>query len=1583
MLLGLAMSASFSGAHAASVAAVARSAAAPRPAAGPASADPHAAASATARRTGRPIGIDALTSATSTTVANPDGSFTTSTTAQATRMRTAEGWRNLDPTLRARPDGSVETVATPNRLVLSGGGTGPVVAVDDGTGHSMALSLPARLPRPTLSGATATYVGVYPGIDLVVTAQPSGGFGEVFTIHDAAAARNAENLRFSTALHGLKLTQDTAGNLYAADTKTGKALWSAPPAELWDSATGATGRQDSPETVDAAGRSSTADRPGIGAHRGRLAMTVDASGLSLGGDPARLGGATPTYPLYLDPSWQLPTAVGGTLVDGEARSGCPTATADTSRNWLSVGYNDYTSCIGADRAFYQINTSNILPSNYVISSSTLKINEVYSAWNDCNQSSEIVTIYTTGSNISGVTWNNKPSLGTEVTSKSMESVGGVTPCAGGTVPGDFDVSSAIAAARANGWANWTFALVGNETAGSHSLEGFNNNPTIVTVYDIAPNTPGTTVASPVPVRSDGTQWQGCDGNITGYLSRANWGGKTTAQLSANLSSPVSQAQVYGHFEFYDHTVSGGQEWFMNSVSVGGSGGTVSVTTPTLTDGHQYTWQVNANDGVLAGPVAHYCGFTVDISAPSNPTISSGDFQPVSSSTPSAKKAGQAGIFSVGAADPSPGSGLRGFNYSLDNPVGSAGTQFAASSGSGSLSISPAGWGVHTLYVQAVDNAGNVSATSQYTFFAPWNQSSTVHPGDVNGDGVPDLVATTSAGTLVAHYGGADPSLPPTQLSDSAHSPKGNGWNKYLVTHRGSFANQSGLDDLWAYDTAGHGLFLDKNSGTGPFQNAGNLVQITKAEVAADANSTSPTSPDSSTTGCATTSTGTCANYDNTGWSSVTQLLAVGDFYQGDTPGTCGQTAPASCDSGAPGLLTVENGSLWYYQGQQSPFFLGTAVQLGTSGWNGVTLLAPGPVNGVPTLWARDNATGALYKYTITFDAAGWPRNLGTPGSGQVIAAAGSFTTAAYPTLLSEGDVNGDGYADLFAISSNGTLDAFPGQSTAGAPVATTPSALTGSGWSSGVATVEPTVGPAGPNAALHMSAASVATGASVTADASSSTAGANPLATYAFDFGDGTTVPASSSATASHAYSALGTYTVTATVTDGAGASSSATATVTVTACPCSVLWPSKTPATVDSGDAASYELGMKVQPTVAGNITGVRFYKAAANTGTHTGSLWSASGALLATGTFTNETASGWQALLFAGPVPVQAGTTYVVSYHDPSGHYSYDAGYFSAAGAGASLIRAPQDGIAGPNGVFAAGSALVFPSTGNGGANYWVDAVFDTAGVPTGAPTLAGSTPAAGAAGTATTTQVSAVFSAPIDPSTMTFTLTDAAGAQVPATVAYTAGSDTATLTPGTQLPTSTTFTASVKATDVWGHAMSAPSTWTFTTGATGAAYSCPCTLFPSTATPATVTSGDANSVELGVRFAPTANGQITGIRFYKGPLNTGTHTGTLWNASGTQLATGTFTNETGSGWQTLTFTTPVAVTAGSTYIASYHAPNGDYSDDPGYFNYQHIVNPLIAPASTSGSGNGLYAYGTGPVFPANSASGTNYWVDVIYIP
>ena len=141
-------------------------------------------------------------------------------------------------------------------------------------------------------------------------------------------------------------------------------------------------------------------------------------------------------------------------------------------------------------------------------------------------------------------------------------------------------------------------------------------------------------------------------------------------------------------------------------------------------------------------------------------------------------------------------------------------------------------------------------------------------------------------------------------------------------------------------------------------------------------------------------------------------------------------------------------------------------------------------------------------------------------------------------------------------------------------------------------------------------------------------------------------------------------------------------------------------------------ELGTKFQSTVAGTIIAVRFYKGTLDTGVHTGELWTGTGQLLATVTFTNESASGWQQANFSTPVTIAANTTYIVSYHTTAAYIAYTPGTFSSIGITSGPLEALGNGVDGGNGVYTYG-ASAFPGLYNGQApNYWVDVVFDPAG-------------------------------------------------------------------------------------------------------------------------------------------------------------------------------------------------------------------------------------------------------------------------------
>jgi hypothetical protein len=140
--------------------------------------------------------------------------------------------------------------------------------------------------------------------------------------------------------------------------------------------------------------------------------------------------------------------------------------------------------------------------------------------------------------------------------------------------------------------------------------------------------------------------------------------------------------------------------------------------------------------------------------------------------------------------------------------------------------------------------------------------------------------------------------------------------------------------------------------------------------------------------------------------------------------------------------------------------------------------------------------------------------------------------------------------------------------------------------------------------------------------------------------------------------------------------------------------------------------------------------------------------------------------------------------------------------------------------------------------------------------------------------------------------------------------------------------------------------------------------------------------SSVELGMKFTADRNGQIIAIRFYKGNQDTGTHIGNLWSNTGQLLATATFTNETVSGWQQVNLSSPVAITANTVYVVSYHSSAGWYCADRGYFSVAVGNPPLHAVVNGGSNGNnGVYAESTNSVFPGYSGNGANYWVDIVF--
>ncbi|WP_423299979.1 DUF4082 domain-containing protein [Glutamicibacter nicotianae] len=413
-------------------------------------------------------------------------------------------------------------------------------------------------------------------------------------------------------------------------------------------------------------------------------------------------------------------------------------------------------------------------------------------------------------------------------------------------------------------------------------------------------------------------------------------------------------------------------------------------------------------------------------------------------------------------------------------------------------------------------------------------------------------------------------------------------------------------------------------------------------------------------------------------------------------------------------------------------------------------------------------------------------------------------------------------------------------------------------------------------------------------------------------------------------------------------------------------------PQTPDSGDGSGVELGLRFTAATDGLVTGVRFYKSKANTGTHTGTLWSLNGTELATTAFTSESSEGWQTAQFSDPVQASAGDEFVVSYYAPNGHYAMKVQDFAYRGADASPVK-----VAGGFGTPSAGlynSAPGFPTQAWDRSNYYVDALFETSA----SMQLAayGQSPLPTAKSVPVDAAIGATLSKPVEAGSVAITLKDSSGAAVAGSTSYDEATRRATFAPDTALAEGTTYEAVLSATDLTGKPVASGGTWTFTTMQPVPAdpADCPCSLYNDQIVPAQPAVNDGTPVTLGTRFLADTDGVVNGLKFYRSPGETGAHTGWLYTAEGTAIAQLQFPDDSASGWQYAAFDAPVPITSGTEYVASYRS-NGIYPVTPGALGMPTQSGPL---GTTSSAGHYSYA----DQFPSTRVS-ASYLVDVSFTP
>jgi hypothetical protein len=152
----------------------------------------------------------------------------------------------------------------------------------------------------------------------------------------------------------------------------------------------------------------------------------------------------------------------------------------------------------------------------------------------------------------------------------------------------------------------------------------------------------------------------------------------------------------------------------------------------------------------------------------------------------------------------------------------------------------------------------------------------------------------------------------------------------------------------------------------------------------------------------------------------------------------------------------------------------------------------------------------------------------------------------------------------------------------------------------------------------------------------------------------------------------------------------------------------------------------------------------------------------------------------------------------------------------------------------------------------------------------------------------------------------------------------------------------------------------------------------IFSDTFTPKVAADSDRVPVELGIRFTPSSSGTVSALRYYQGRETRGVTDATLWSSDGTVLVHQKFSPSTTVGWRTVKLDTPVPLTGGRTYVASYNAPNGGYAVTEDDLTTTKQVNGFtLAPDA------GVYRYGNTSTMPTSTYRGSNYLADVVFTP
>ncbi|MBB5867529.1 hypothetical protein F4553_000908 [Allocatelliglobosispora scoriae] len=612
--------------------------------------------------------------------ANPTGSFTSVEAAVVQRVRDASGgWVAPDSTLRRSKTGSYEPAASWLGTSFSGGGAGPLVTLRRG-GAELALRWPTALPVPSVSGRTATYAEVLPGVDLQLTAETEG-FSEVLVVKNAAAAANPAltAVRFTTAVTGAQFKTGDGGSLSVVDAK-GVALFGSGTPAMWDSSGG------SMVSARSAGEARASVMP----------LSLEGKEIVVRPDLAVLRGAATKFPVYIDPAFG---ASAWTMINSRYpnqsywsydRNGCPSPYS--SVQCAKVGYTDEgTSMIY--RSIFRFPTSSFAGKHVLDAKVSV---DLLHSWT-CSKTR--TNLHLVNPINAGTTWNNNAgSWGGPIAILDNNT------CNRARVRSEWGATGAAQTAAANWWGDVTLGLRAGDEANHNAWKKFDAGTALLTVtYNSYPNAPDLMTVS----------GNGC---VTGADRPVV---KTaTPELRARTSDPDGTAQL-NNVTFWWWPVGGtrndNDRVTQNSVTPGQQA-IVSIPPGRLVNDVSYVFQVQAYDGIDTGQFSQTCEFKVDTAPPNPPS------QVTSTDYPSDGQrhggAGIAGTFTFFPPASIP-SDFAGYAYTLDTGTSAANAiKVAANPGDqkATVGITPPTDDAFTLRVWSRDGGGNFSASpTSYAF----------------------------------------------------------------------------------------------------------------------------------------------------------------------------------------------------------------------------------------------------------------------------------------------------------------------------------------------------------------------------------------------------------------------------------------------------------------------------------------------------------------------------------------------------------------------------------------------------------------------------------------------------------------------------------------------------------------------------------------------------------------------------------------------------------------------------------------------------------------------------------------------------